>query len=57
MIQNNDLDQIKDLIIGEKTSDILLNDDGSEELLSKNHTITEKDIQKIPFELLAYIPF
>ena len=54
--KNNALDQIKDLIIGEKSSDILLNDDGSEELLPKNHTITEEDIKKIPYELLAYIP-
>ncbi len=55
-IKNNSLDQIKDLIIGEKSSDVLLNDDGSEELLPKNHKITEEDIKKIPFELLAYIP-
>ena len=55
-LKNNALDQIKDLILAEKTSDILLNDDGSEELLSKNHKITEEDIKKIPFGLLAYIP-
>ena len=55
-LKNNTLDQIKDLIAGEKSSDILLNDDGSEELLPKNHKITEEDIKKIPFGLLAYIP-
>ena len=55
-LKNSALDQIKDLIIGEKSSDILLNDDGSEELLQKNHKITEEDIKKIPFELLPYIP-
>ena len=55
-VKNNALDQIKDLIIGEKSSDVLLNDDGSEELLQKNHKITEEDIKKIPFELLPYIP-
>ena len=56
-VRNNALDQIKDLIIGEKSSDVLLNDDGSEELLQKNQIITEEDIKRIPFELLAYIPF
>ena len=55
-LKNNALDQVKDLIVGEKSSDILLNDDGSEELLPKNHKITEEDIKKIPFELLAYTP-
>ena len=55
-VKNNALDQIKDLIIGEKSSDILLNDDGSEELLQKGHSITEEDIKRIPFELLPYIP-
>ena len=55
-VQNNALDQIKDLIVGQKSSDVLLNDDGSKELLEKNHKITEEDIKKIPFELLAYIP-
>ena len=55
-LKNNALDQVKDLIVGEKTSDILLNDDGSEELLSKNHKIIEEDIKKIPFGLLAYVP-
>ena len=55
-LKNNALDQIKDLVESEKTSDILLNDDGSKELLPKNHKITEEDIKNIPFELLAYIP-
>ena len=55
-VKNNALDQVKDLIVGEKSADILLNDDGSEELLKKNHIITEEDVKKIPFELLLYIP-
>ena len=55
-VKDNALDQVKDLIIGEKSADILLNDDGSKELLKKNHIITEEDILKIPFELLPYVP-
>ena len=54
-VKNNALDQIKDLLIGEKSMDIFLNDDGSEELLKKNQVIKEEDIKKIPFELLPYI--
>ncbi len=54
--KNSALDQIKDLLIGEQSSDALLNDDGSERLLEKNHKITDEDIKKIPFDLLPYIP-
>ncbi len=55
-LKSNTLDQIKDLIVGEKSAEILLNDDGSKELLQKDHQITEEDIKRIPFELLPYIP-
>ena len=55
-LQNNALDQIKDLISGEQSADVLLSDDGSKELLKKGGKITEDDIQNIPFELLSYIP-
>lgn len=55
-VKNNALDVIKDMLTGQKTSDILLNDDGSKELLSKQQKIKDEDLEKIPFELLAYIP-
>ena len=55
-LKMNALGQIKDTIVGEKSTDILLNDDGSEELLKKGHKITEADINSIPFDLLPYIP-
>ena len=55
-VQNNALDEIKELLSGRKTSDILLSDDGSETLLKKGQAIQEKDIENIPFELLVYIP-
>ena len=55
-LQNNGLDQVKDLIVGEKSADALLSDDGSKELLKKGRVITEEDIKNIPFELLSYIP-
>ena len=55
-IKNNTLDEIKELLIDQKTSDVLLSDDGSEKLLSKNQKIKEQDLKSIPFDLLAYIP-
>ncbi len=56
IIQNNTFDQMKEVLTGQKTGDVLLSDDGSQELLPAEHTITGQDIDKIPFELLAYIP-
>ena len=56
VIQNNALDQIKDILIGQKTGDIFLSDDGSKELLTKGQKISEKDLENIPFELLSNIP-
>ena len=56
VIQNSTIDQIRDLLVGQKTADILLSDDGSEELLPKNHTIESQDVDKVPFDLLSYIP-
>ena len=57
IIQNNSMDEIKELLVGQKTSDVLLSDDGSEELLSSGHKITNEDLdKKVPFDLLVYIP-
>ncbi|MDE0119381.1 MAG: DNA-directed RNA polymerase subunit beta [Bdellovibrionales bacterium] len=56
VIQNNTIDQIREILVGAKTVDVLLSDDGSEELLPKGHIIESSDVDKIPFPLLAYIP-
>ena len=56
IIQNNTFDQMKEILIGQKTGDVLLSDDGSQELLPNGHVITSQDIDRIPFDLLAYIP-
>ena len=55
VIHNNSIDQIKEILVDQKTSDVLLSDDGSRELLPKGHQITAGDIDRVPFELLAYI--
>ena len=56
VVKNNTLDEIKNILNGEKTADILLSDDGSVELLKKGQVIDEESLQSVPFELLAYIP-
>ncbi|MDE0151603.1 MAG: DNA-directed RNA polymerase subunit beta [Bdellovibrionales bacterium] len=56
VIRNNALDKIREIVIGQKTKDIFLNDDASEELLKKGQKIKEEDLEKIPFELLGNIP-
>ena len=39
-----------------KTTDILLNEDGSQQLLASGQVISEEDLETIPFKLLSYIP-
>ncbi len=56
VIRNNALDKIQELVMGQKTKDVFLNDDASEELLKKGQVITIEDLDKIPFELLGNIP-
>ena len=55
-LKTNSLGQIKDIIVGETSTNALLNDDGSKELLKKGQKITEDNINNIPFGLLPYIP-
>ena len=55
-LKNDIVDDVKELLVGQKTADVLLSDDGSEKLLSKGQKIQEDDLKKIPFELLSYIP-
>ena len=56
VIRNNALEKLKDILIGKKTTGVLLNEDGSQKLLSKGQDITSADLETIPFELLTYIP-
>ena len=56
VIKNNTLDQLKDILLGKKTVDVLLNEDGSKELLKSGQKISDEDLDTIPFELLSYIP-
>lgn len=55
-IRNNALDKLKEILVGQKTNGVLLNEDGSEKLLQKAQEIQSEDLESIPFELLSYIP-
>jgi DNA-directed RNA polymerase subunit beta len=56
VIKNNALEKLKEILIGQKTTGVLLNEDGSQKLLAKGQEITTADLESVPFELLAYIP-
>jgi len=56
VIRNNALSKLKTLLVGKVTSGVLLNEDGTQKLLSKGQNITDADLETIPFELLNYIP-
>ena len=56
VIRNNSLGKLKTLLVGKTTTGVLLNEDGSQKLLSKGQLITDADLETIPFELLNYIP-
>lgn len=56
VIKNNAIGKLKELLIGKITQGVLLNEDGSHKLLSKDQIITSADLETIPFDLLSYIP-
>ncbi len=56
VIRNNALSKLKTVLVGKTTTGVLLNEDGSQKLLSKGQTISEADLESIPFELLNYVP-
>lgn len=56
VIRNNALDELKNILVGKKTTGVLLSEDGSQKLLEKGAEIQMDDLESIPFELLSYIP-
>ena len=55
-IQNSALHHIVKMLAGAKTTDKLISEDGSSELLSKGAEVTLETLKNIPFELIGYIP-
>ncbi|OYZ23164.1 MAG: DNA-directed RNA polymerase subunit beta [Bdellovibrio sp. 28-41-41] len=56
VIKNNAIEKLRSILVGKKTTGVLLNEDGSQKLLNKGQDITNADLETIPFELLSYIP-
>jgi len=55
-IQSSAIQQIAKILKGAKTTDKLVSEDGSEELLGKGIDINAKVLEGIPFELIGYLP-
>jgi DNA-directed RNA polymerase subunit beta len=55
-IQNASIRNIAKLLKGSTTTDKLVSEDGTTELLSKGSEITVESLKEIPFELIGYIP-
>lgn len=56
VIKNNAIEKLREIVVGKKTTGVLLNEDGSQKLLNKGQDVTSADLETIPFELLEYIP-
>ena len=55
-IQNASIPYVAKMLEGCKTTDTLISEDGSEELLAKGTEITIDILRNIPFDLIGYIP-
>jgi DNA-directed RNA polymerase subunit beta len=56
IIKKVSLDKLEKILVEEKTTGKLLSEDGKETLLKKNAKIDKESFEKIPFELVNYIP-
>src|SRR6185437_4430391 len=56
VIRNSAIDKLREIVVGKKTTGVLLSEDGSQKLLSKDQIIAGEDLETIPFDLLSYIP-
>ena len=55
-IQSSSIQRIAKMLKGIKTTDKLVSEDGSSELLSKGVELNESVLYNIPFELIGYLP-
>ena len=55
-IQKASIKKIGKLLDGQKTSDKLISEDGSTELLAKGTDITEVVLNSLPFDLIGFLP-
>ena len=55
-IQTSAIKNIAKILKGEKTTDVLISEDGTTELMGKGSEITEAALREVPFELIGYLP-
>ena len=55
-IQTSAIMKIADMLKGAQTTDKLVSEDGTEELLPKGADLTSEVLSQIPFELIGYLP-
>jgi len=55
-IQTSSILKIAEMLKGSQTTDKLVSEDGSTELMPKGADITSEALAKIPFELIGYLP-
>ncbi|PIP92704.1 MAG: DNA-directed RNA polymerase subunit beta [Bdellovibrio sp. CG12_big_fil_rev_8_21_14_0_65_39_13] len=55
-IQTTAIQKIAKMLKGTKTTDKLVSEDGTTELMAKGSEITADALEKVPFELIGYLP-
>lgn len=55
-LQRSAIKKIAKMLKGSKTTDKLISEDGTTELLPKGSELTEENLLNVPFELIGYIP-
>lgn len=55
-IKRSTFDRLAEVLHGASTTGKLLSEDGSEEIFSKGHQLDRASLEKVPFELLGFIP-
>jgi DNA-directed RNA polymerase subunit beta len=55
-IHRSAIKKIAQMLSGHKTTDKLISEDGTEEILPKGAEINEENLMKIPFDLIGFLP-
>ncbi|MBT6325040.1 MAG: DNA-directed RNA polymerase subunit beta [Bdellovibrionales bacterium] len=55
-IQSSSLKAIAKMLKGNKTTDVLISEDGATEILGKGTELTIETLSQVPFELIGYLP-
>jgi DNA-directed RNA polymerase subunit beta len=55
-VRSSAMERLEELLVGQKTTGKLLSEDGTDELLQEGEEITRESLEKISFELIAFMP-